>query len=211
VLVAVTIPEGATRKDIAKTAQLKNPQFDVDAFLSLTEGKEGYLFPETYFVPPDFTAEELVAFIEKTYQEKVVPLKTQFEARGRTEKEVLTLASLLERETNSEESMKVVAGILENRMEIGMALQVDASLEYILEKPLKELTPEDLKIDSPYNTYSHNGLPPTPIGNPGLRAIEAILNPTKSSYFYYITDEQGEFHYAKTFEEHKLNVQKYLR
>ncbi len=210
-VVSLTIPEGSTRKDIAKSAQLKNPQFDTSAFLELTEGKEGYLFPETYFVPPQFTARDLADFIHKTYEEKVGPLRPEIEKSKLSEYQVLILASLLERETNSAESMKMVAGILENRMNIGMALQVDASLEYILEKPLKELTPEDLKIESLYNTYLHNELPPTPIGNPGLTAIKAIINPTKSSYFYYITDADGVFHYAKTFEEHKQNVAKYLR
>jgi UPF0755 protein len=210
-LVSITIPEGSARKDIVKSALEKNPKFNGDLFLKLTEGKEGYLFPETYFLPLEFTAQELVTFIEKTYQEKITPLRPRIELSTLSEYEVLILASLLERETNSEESMKIVAGILANRMNIKMALQVDASLEYVLNKPLKELTPDDLKIDSPYNTYLYAGLPPTPIGNPGLSAIEAVLNPTPSEYFFYITDNDGQFHYAKTFEEHKVNIQKYLR
>ena len=96
-------------------------------------------------------------------------------------------------------------------MSIGMALQADASIEYVLDKPLSELTSEDLKIDSPYNTYLYTGLPPTPIGNPGLQAIMAVLEPTESDYFYYITDEDGVFHYAQTFNQHKSNIAKYLR
>ena len=105
----------------------------------------------------------------------------------------------------------MVSGILQNRLRIGMALQTDASIEYILHKPLKDLTAADLEIDSPYNTYSHNGLPPTPIGNPGLTAIKSVLEPTPSNYLYYITDTNGEFHYARTFEEHKTNISLYLR
>jgi UPF0755 protein len=210
-LVSLTIPEGVARKEIAEIALTKNQNFNSDQFLSETKDKEGYLFPETYFLSPEFTAEELLAFFETTYEEKITPLRTSIASSTYTEYEVLILASILERETNSMESMKMVAGILENRMKIGMALQVDASLEYILNKPLKELTPLDLKIDSPYNTYLYKDLPPTPIGNPGIDAITAILNPTKSSYYYYITDTEGEFHYAETFEEHKLNIQKYLR
>jgi len=96
-------------------------------------------------------------------------------------------------------------------LQIGMALQADASIEYELDKPLSELTAADLELESPYNTYLNPGLTPTPIGNPGLQSIKAVLEPTESNYFYYITDENGTFHYAKTFEEHKLNVQKYLR
>lgn len=210
-LIQLTIPEGTTRKEVARLAVSKNPNFDVQKFLEETVNQEGYLFPETYFVSPEFTEMELVSFFTKTYEEKIAPLRPLIAHSKFSEYQVLTLASLLERETNSGESMKVVAGILENRIAIGMALQVDASLEYILDKPLQKLTPSDLKIDSPYNTYLHNGLPPTPIGNPGLLAIEAILNPTKSSYFYYITDAQGTFHYAKTFEEHKQNVSTYLK
>lgn len=105
--------------------------------------------------------------------------------------EILALASIIEREANSPDSMKLVSSVLQNRLEIGMALQADASIEYVLDKPLKELTPEDLKIDSPYNTYLYTGLPPTPIGNPGLDAIMAVLQPAESEYFYYITDEEG--------------------
>ena len=124
---------------------------------------------------------------------------------------VLTLASLLEREANSEESMRIVSGILQNRLKIKMPLQVDASIEYILDKPLKELTPEDLDIDSLYNTYKHTGLPPSPIGNPGLLAIDAVLHPKISKNLFYITGKNGEFHYASTFAEHQRNIAKYLR
>jgi UPF0755 protein len=124
---------------------------------------------------------------------------------------VLILASLLEREANSEESMRMVSGILQNRLAEGMRLQVDASLEYVLERPLSTLDASDLDIDNPYNTYRYGGLPPSPIGNPGLQAILAVLDPIESNYFYYITDEDGNFHYARTFDEHKLNIAKYLR
>jgi len=124
---------------------------------------------------------------------------------------VINMASLLEREANTEESMKMVSGILQNRLAEGMRLQADASLEYVLNRPLGTLTAEDLEIDSPYNTYRYDGLPPTPIGNPGLTSIMAVLEPTPSDYFYYLTDEDGEFHYAKTFDEHRANIKRYLR
>ena len=107
--------------------------------------------------------------------------------------------------------MKIVAGILENRLKKNMPLQVDASLEYILHKPLSELSAKDLDLDSPYNTYKNKGLPPTAIGNPGLTAIMAVLEPTITDYIFYLTDNQGNFHYAKTFEEHKKNVTTYLK
>jgi UPF0755 protein len=81
----------------------------------------------------------------------------------------------------------------------------------VLDKPLADLVPEDLKVDSPYNTYTNTGLPPTPIGNPGRDAMMAVLEPTESDYFYYITDEDGEFHYSKTYQEHLRNIERYLR
>jgi UPF0755 protein len=125
--------------------------------------------------------------------------------------EVIVLASILEREANNERSMKMVSGILQNRIAADMPLQADASIEYVLSKPLKELTPNDLKIDSPYNTYLNKGLPPTPIGNPGLQAIEAVLSPQESQYFFYISDNDGNFHYARTYAEHLKNIDTYLR
>src|SRR3989344_2097250 len=100
--------------------------------------------------------------------------------------------------------MRLVSGILQNRLEIGMALQVDASMEYVLDKPLSELTPEDLELDTPYNTYLYPGLPPTAIGNPGLLAIDAVLNPTPSPYFFYVTGTDGNFYYHQ-FQLRKRN------
>ena len=91
-----------------------------------------------------------------------------------------------------------------------MPLQVDASFDYLLGKTSSELTEDDLAIDSPYNTYSHRGLPPTPISNPGLSSIDAVLNPAQTPFLYYLTADDGTFYYAKTFEEHKRNKQRYL-
>ena len=123
--------------------------------------------------------------------------------------QILILASILEREANTPESKGLVSSVLQNRIAVGMPLQADASIEYS-DKPW-ELTPDDLKIDSPYNTYTNPGLPPTPIGNPGLTAIEAVLSPTQSPYFFYITGKDGEFYYAETYDEHLLNIERYLR
>lgn len=210
-LLKVTVPEGVTRKQIAQIASAKIQNFDTNAFLELTRNNEGYLFPDTYFISPDFTAEKLVTLLTETFGLKIAKYREQMLQSKFTEYEILILASILEREANSLESMKMVSGILQNRLDIGMALQTDASIEYVLDKELSELTPEDLKIDTPYNTYLYPGLPPTPIGNAGLQAIDAVLNPTVTDYFYYITDSDGEFHYAKTFEEHKRNIAKHLR
>lgn len=210
-LVTLTLIEGERASHFATAASEVLPDFDAAAFLTLATPYEGKLFPETYFVPATFTAEDLFALLRQTYEEKVAPLRPAIMTSTLTEDEVITLASIVEREANSEESMRLVAGILRERLRIGMALQVDASLEYVLDKPLSELTADDLKLDSPYNTYLTNELPPTPIGNPGLTAIKAVLEPEPSDYLFYITGDDGEFYYAKTFDEHRQNIARHLR
>ncbi|HMA78462.1 MAG TPA: endolytic transglycosylase MltG, partial [Candidatus Paceibacterota bacterium] len=119
-------------------------------------------------------------------------------------------------EANTPESMRTVAGILLNRLAIGMPLQADATIEYVLEDPLHELPPGQLavalrEVESPYNTYKNLGLPPTPIANPGRQALAAILNPVKSDYLYYITGRDGDFYYATTYAQHQRNIETHLR
>ena len=210
-LVHFTHPEGERATLVAEHAQASLIHFDSNAFLQLAVPQEGRLFPDTYLIPPDFSAADLLKTMTDEYEKNVAPLRPQIASTTFTENEVITLASIIEREANSPESMKMVSGILQNRLKIGMALQTDASVEYVLNKPLKHLTAKDLEVDSPYNTYTHKELPPTPIGNPGLDAIKSVLNPTPSEFLYYITDNEGTFHYAKTFEEHKKNVARYLK
>lgn len=209
-LLTVTLPEGIPAVTIANIAVQILPDFSATTYIALTKDLEGYLFPETYFVPEGFTAEDLLALQQKTYEENIVPLRADIAQGELTEYEVLILASILEREANDEESMKMVSGILQNRLSINMALQADASIEYVLNKPLSELTSEDLKIDSPYNTYAYPGLVPTPIGNPGIMAIKAVVYPTPSENIFYITAPDGTFHYAETFAEHNQNIAQYL-
>jgi len=210
-LVNLVFTEGSTIKQLASLAEETLTNFDRDVFISLTKDREGNLFPDTYLVPNDYSEEELFNLLTKTQDEKLAPYENDFINSHLTKYEVLILASILEREANNEESMKMIAGILLNRLQINMPLQADASIEYILEKPLQQLNPEDLKMDSPYNTYTNYGLPPTPICNPGLVAILAVLKPTKSDYLFYITDSEGVFHYAKNFDQHRVNIAKYLR
>lgn len=203
--------EGESNRRLAERATELLDEFDPIKFAALTEGREGQLFPDTYLIPRTFTTEELVGLLTDTYEQKLRPLRTTIAAHPLSEDEVITLASILEREANTPESKKMVSGILQNRLRIGMALQADASIEYVLDKPLSELTPEDLDIESPYNTYLNPGLPPTPIGNPGLDAIRAVLEPTPSPYLFYITGNDGNFYYAETYEEHRANIARYLR
>jgi UPF0755 protein len=210
-LLKLTLIEGERATAIAERAEAVLPQFDKAVFLELAIPAEGKLFPDTYFLPASFTAEDLFALLTTTYGDKIAPWQDAISAHRLTEDEILVLASVIEREANTPESMKMVSGILQNRLTIDMPLQADASIEYVLDKPLEELTPEDLKIDSPYNTYLNLGLPPTPIGNPGIDAIVAVLEPTPSEYYYYITSLDGTFYYAKNFDEHRQNIARYLR
>jgi UPF0755 protein len=210
-LIRFTHFEGERASKLAKRAAEVLPQFNTERFLTATQSLEGRLFPETYFIPVSYTDEDLLKLLTQTFDARTASLQDKINQHKLSLDEILILASIIEREANSVESKKMVSGILQNRLEINMSLQADASIEYILDKPLSELTPEDLEIDSPYNTYLYGGLPPTPIGNPGLDAMEAVLDPTPSDYFYYVTDDEGVFHYAKTYDEHLLNIERYLR
>jgi UPF0755 protein len=210
-LVRITLPEGITAKEMAAIAERTLPDFDTYKYLTLAETEEGYLYPETYFIPETFTADQLLDLQKQTFNDAIAPVKDEITESDFSLYEVLILASLIEREANDQESMRFVSSVLQNRLEIGMPLQADASIEYVLDKPLSELTPADLKIDTPYNTYLNTGLMPTPIGNPGLQAIKSVLTPAESNYLFYITDNNGNFHYAETFSEHNRNIAKYLR
>ncbi len=214
--IRLTIPEGLRAVDIAALTGTTLTNFDQDTYLTLALPYEGKLYPETYFVAEDTTPETLLQTQLETFEAVIAPLQNDIDKSGKTLEEVLILASIVEREANSPESMKMVAGIFENRREIGMALQADATIAYILDTPLSELKAGELAenlrtIDSPYNTYTHNELPPTPIANPGTDAIMAVLNPIPSDYFYYLTDDNGDFYYARTLDEHNQNIARYLR
>lgn len=206
-LIRVTLPEGFRARDILSYLP---PLFDTDV-TALFIPYEGYLFPDTYFISRTMSPVDLLELLRSTHADKLMPYADKIRTSGLTYDEVITFASIIEREAKDEESKRMVSGILHNRLARNMPLQVDASFDYLLGKESSELTEEDLTIDSPYNTYTHLGLPPTPISNPGLLAIDAVLNPTQTPFLYYLTADDGTFHYAKTFEEHRRNKQKYLK
>jgi UPF0755 protein len=210
-LVRLTHREGESVKDLAHFVHTALPTIDEAEFTDKATPFEGKLFPETYFVPPYYTTDDIITKLTNTYEETMKVYRPDIASSSLSENDTIILASIVEREANSPDSMAMVAGILEHRLAIGMPLQADATLEYILNKPLSELTAADLELDSPYNTYKHKELPPTPIGNPGKAAIEAVIHPTPSDYLYYITDSEGTFHYATTYEDHKRNIARYLK
>lgn len=145
------------------------------------------------------------------FDNKIIELKEQIENSKYSLNEIITLASIIEEEAIKEEDRKIVSGILQTRLKIGMALQVDATFAYINGKNTYALTHDDLRKDSPYNLYTNVGLPPTPISNPGIESIKAVLEPINTDYLYFLSDLNGNVYYAKNFDEHQANREKYLR
>lgn len=170
---------------------------------------EGYLFPDTYRVWEDELPKGLVEKQLQEFYEKIVkPNPDAEKMTGMTWHEIITLASVVEGEVRTPEVRKMVAGIFLNRLKIGMALQSDATLNYVMTERNDRPTAKDLAIQSPYNTYDHPGLPPGPVGNPSFSAIDAVLHPTETDYLYFLTDQKGDIYYAKTYDEHLKNKYK---
>jgi len=196
--VKVTVVEGLTVKKIAELlGDFEN--FDKEEFLEKTKNLEGYLFPDTYLFLPFAETEQIIGTMTDNFKKKA----------GDVGKEIVIMASLIEKEVPNSDDRKIVSGILWKRLKLGMALQVDAVFPYITGK--QKVLLEDLKIDSPYNTYLNKGLPPGPISNPGLDAIIAAKNPQETPYLYYLSGQDGKTRFAKTFSEHLRNKEKYLQ
>ncbi len=211
----VTTLEGWRVEEIA-TKLAKDLDIPEQEFLKVA--REGYMFPDTYAVPKDATAGAIAQLMIDNFDKKVpAAMKRDATKVGLTFDEVITLASIVEREGNSDEDRPVIAGILLKRMKADWPLQTDATLQYALgyqskEKTWwkKELFDEDKKLNSPFNTYKNTGLPKKPIASPGLAAIKAVLYPKQSDYWYYLHDPKGFVHFGKTLEDHEANIQKYL-
>jgi len=177
----------------------------------LSKDDIGYLFPDTYSFSPSVTPEQVIEALKRNFENKTKRLEQDFLKSTRKKEDLVIMASIIEKEASGENDAPVISGILWKRLDRGIALQVDAPFLFLLGKKSSELTIKDLAIKSPYNTYINKGLPPTPISNPGLSAIEAALKPVDSPYFYYLHGNDGIVRYAKTFDEHKANIQKYLK
>jgi UPF0755 protein len=224
--IRVTIPEGYTNKQIGQKLSEVFLNFDLKEWKSETEGLEmfqgleGYLFPDTYQFAKDASVRDIVTKMRANLDRRLIENQIPVEGDDISVNiypsnfsffQVLTMASIIEKEVQTPEDMKRVAGVLFNRLSIGMPLQVDSTLTYINQKTSATLTLSDLKMDSLYNTYTNRGLPPGPICNPGMNAILAVLHPTDSDYLYFLTTKDGKAVYAKTHAEHVANKQKYLR
>ncbi|MDR0266824.1 endolytic transglycosylase MltG [Paenibacillus sp.] len=229
----ITIPEGYTVEQIAKKLG-ETTGTPVDAFLKLADhpgdeavvafkeaseignlkhAAEGYLFPDTYEFKKGTDIKDIFHRMMEQMQSKIdnIPdLQQKLKDRGLTLHEMLTIASLVEREVVVDEERPLVAGVIYNRLDKKMKLDIDATVQYALPEPKERLLYKDLKVESPYNTYLHEGLPPGPICSPSIASIEAVLSPKASDYLYYVTKKDGshEHLFAKTYQEHLNNIKK---
>jgi UPF0755 protein len=175
---------------------------------------EGYLFPETYELPKDIDAVQAVLRMVQELDRKLNALpegwESQLEENGVTFHELMTIASLVEREVVADNERSLVAGVIYNRLTAGMPLQIDATVQYLFDEQKERLFEKDLQVESPYNTYLNAGLPPGPIASPGLASIKAALYPEASEYLFYVTkkDGTGEHYFGKTYNEHLRNIKK---
>ena len=219
----VTIPEGFTAKQIAQRLQddgLGSASAYADAFMhdtitaggARTKNLEGYLFPSTYLIPTDATPNSVEQIMTAQFLKELPPHAAQkAHADGLSVPQVVALASLIEREAKADDERPLMAGVYYNRLRLGMPLEVDASIEYALPSHHSVITYGDLKTNSPYNTYLHQGLPPTPIANPGRASLLAAFNPRPSEYLYYVYKGNGHHAFAKTLAEQNANIAKYLK
>lgn len=215
----VQIIEGQRKEEIAKILA-ETDAFKFSEIDFVAKAPEGKLFPDKYLIPRGATTEEIIELFTNTFEEKVTAdIRKKIKDQGLTLDEGITLASLIEREARTNESRQEVASIMLKRLNEGMKLDIDATVQYAVGYDKqedtwwkKDLTFDDLDIDSPYNTYINQGIPPGPIANPSLSSIEAVANADSSTpYYFYITDQQGRMHYAETLEQHNANVEKYLQ
>lgn len=208
--VTLFIPEGSTVEFIANRSEDVLVNFDKEKFIRIASKHEGKLFPDTYFISDETTEEELLNILVKNFEKNMDKIKSSLATSEFTLDEIIILASIIEKEVGNPEDRRLVSSVLQNRLSINMALQVDATLDYVLGKNTYELTFKDLEYDSPFNTYKYIGLPPAPIGSPGLDSILSVLEPAESDYLFYVSDREGNTYFSKTFKEHQANVAKYL-
>ena len=212
------IPEGFTVKDIAKRLQDEGIVRQQD-FLAKAETFcpfdyieknpeahyyiEGFLFPATYRVTAEATTEDILKMMADAFDERLTnDMRNRAKELNLSVYELVTLASLVEKEAKYKEDQAVIAQVFFKRLEVGMPLQSDATLQYLMDAPKEDVTIDDTKMDSPYNTYQNYGLPPGPIANPGLDAINAVLYPADTDYLYFVADRDGHNHFTDTYSAH---------
>jgi len=200
--------------DFEDRAKVKN--FASEPFLSGLPGNttlEGYLFPDTYKIFSDATVDDIIQTMLDNFGSKVTKdIMDKANSMGFTLHQFITLTSIIEKESAHSEDIRKIASVYHNRLKQNMLLQSDATVTYFTRRPDPSPTFDETKIDNPYNTYLYQGLPPGPVGNPGMAAIEATLNPEDTDYLFFLSSpEDNRAHFAKTYEEHLANQEKYLK
>ena len=218
----ITVPEGFTAAQIAARLEHRGlaeaPYFLLavqDGSLSIdgarTRGLEGYLFPDTYLVPRHATAAAIASLMTRQFLRVLPPHHASLSHRlGFTVPQIVTVASMVEREAKVDAERALIAGVIYNRLHRGMPLEVDATIEYALPRHKTQLSFADLALDSPYNTYKHAGLPPTPIANPGRKSLLAAFHPATVDYLYYVYRGNGRHQFSHTLEEQQAAERRYL-
>ena len=225
--IKITIPEGSTSREIVSIlvdkklgnedsyeALISNPKEFYNDFKFLEEDDitslEGFLYPSTYYFDENSSEKEVLSTMlsqfNKVYTNK---LRDRQKELNMTTEQVLNLASIVEKEAILDKDRPIIASVFYNRLEIGMPLQSDATIQYIFKERKKIVTYKDLEIDSPYNSYKNKGLPPTPISNPGIESIKATLYPEKTDYLYFVAKMDGGNNYSKNYEDHLKYVKEY--
>lgn len=207
----VTIPEGLRSEEIAEILKEQISSYD-SSWVSALRNEEGYLFPDTYLIPKDADIETVISILKNNFNSKIEGIGLSSEDPELLD--ILIIASLIEREALRDDEKPMIASVIYNRLNDGMALDIDATLQYAKGKVAGKWwtvpTGVDRQIDSPYNTYKYPGIPPGPIANPGIEAIKAAQTPASSEYYFYIHDNEGNVHFARTLAEHNRNVSRYL-
>ncbi|MGD0153627.1 MAG: endolytic transglycosylase MltG [Thermacetogeniaceae bacterium] len=224
----VAIPEGYTDDQIARLlvskgivtndgwqAALKTEQFAYPFLKDAPAGPkrlEGFLFPATYDLYADFTASEIQQTMLERFETAFTPdLQQRALQEGLSVRQVVILASIVEREAKLESERPIIASVFLNRLKHGMRLESCATVQYVLGKPKEKLTNQDVRIPSPYNTYLHDGLPPGPISNPGLASIRAVLYPANSNYYYFVAKGDGSHVFSTTFGQHQMATRQFAQ
>lgn len=207
----ITVPEGQRADEIAATLKEKMPNYD-PSWDKVLEENEGYLFPDTYLLPRGADINTIVSIMKHNFDTKYKTLDTS--KTNLTQEQIVTLASLIEREARVDTDRPLVSSVIHNRLDQGMKLDLDASIQYAMGTskdwwPTLTDTGGNVLPDSAYNTYTHGGLPPTPISNPGIASLQAAVNPNKTIYLFYFTDGNGVTHFSKTLQEQQANISKY--
>jgi UPF0755 protein len=206
----IRVPEGASVAEMARIFSTQLERFDARNFIAQAEPQEGYLFPDTYYFLPNANESIVLQTLRQNFDAQIAAIQPDIDASGHPLSDIVIMASILEREAYNTKDRKLISGVLWNRIERDMPLQVDAVFAYTLGKGTFDLTMADLTSDSPYNTYKFKGLPPTPIGAPSLDSLEAAVNPTPNDYLYFLADKRGVTHYCKTYACQLANKARYF-